>query len=597
MKRTATSPFHAYISPISAFEIVGALYFLFAACTCLLFFAHRADYFISNRGYFPITMTVISHLALVAIFVTRQIFRPSYPCFLVLWCCDVIAPVCYFCVFLGRGLNLLHEYQVTKKKYLGFTKHDLLSYISKDIGSGAMGASEVPIIRSLAIAAPNADFDEGDFDSFSEDDERSPSQHHGASHMLPFVNRMNDCCRVQAYARRFSILSTLGTDNRLAPPPPPEDRSVESLLPSLSSLSTTQFDDVMSIASSRLSSLPPSITQSSVDGVDASPPCCSEVENLGCLFRVRQVLHRIHHSFLHFVGGTHAVNILIALVLLFHLTVTFAIQCYTKAYAVLPQPRCGRCDGDWELYFNYFSFAAYIFVLSPALLYELRHVEDAFGIKNDLIYSIALASPMYLLMVLWKNATFLSYYKNIVSCTFLAMVGSSFFHWGIVMKPLIKSFRLRTLRRTALVQTAAGRAKAVSYASITFADVLNDSVLLAKFRKYTIKEFSIENIFFYEAIQEFKYLCINYKEHGFSIESSACNIYRWFFVRGCRYELNLTDGVRQRVADDVQQFRFNASMFNDAQAEIYRLMESCSFVKFMQEEMAAANSLSAKNAV
>ncbi|EPZ31393.1 hypothetical protein O9G_006294 [Rozella allomycis CSF55] len=137
-----------------------------------------------------------------------------------------------------------------------------------------------------------------------------------------------------------------------------------------------------------------------------------------------------------------------------------------------------------------------------------------------------------------------------------------------------------------------------SLAEITNVDMIfDDPILLERFRDFTVLDFSVENLCFYEEYRDFKHALTLFNVDPGSnqnrqslaepndeeitnpeIIQMILNIYSEYIMNGSPSELNLTEFARLGVSN------YFASIFDNVAGEILRLMNGCSLMRFIAME-------------
>nr|CAB3262175.1 uncharacterized protein LOC100178431 [Phallusia mammillata] len=141
------------------------------------------------------------------------------------------------------------------------------------------------------------------------------------------------------------------------------------------------------------------------------------------------------------------------------------------------------------------------------------------------------------------------------------------------------SLSFRTSRSSQLVKPADGadewKTKLESLLKLgcqpTLMNVLRHKELSKDFRDFLRKEYSEENLDFWNDVEEYR-TC----EHHSNL---ACIIYSTYIESNSPREVNLTFRTKTSIKNQLNDP--NQSTFDDAQREIYRLMESDSYVRFI----------------
>jgi hypothetical protein len=98
------------------FGYFAVLYAVYVLCTTLLLYVRRKD---PSLAKFPLWITHFIPAALNAVIVVttfvRHMFRARFPCFVVLWLNSLIAPMYVVLTFEARSLHLIFEYHWSKR--------------------------------------------------------------------------------------------------------------------------------------------------------------------------------------------------------------------------------------------------------------------------------------------------------------------------------------------------------------------------------------------------------------------------------------------------------------------------------------------------
>lgn len=106
-----------------------------------------------------------------------------------------------------------------------------------------------------------------------------------------------------------------------------------------------------------------------------------------------------------------------------------------------------------------------------------------------------------------------------------------------------------------------------------FNKTLSDIKLREEFVDFLKKEFSLENLMFYE------------KVNGFENQewSNAMDIYEEYVKVGSNFEINLPVDIRKKIDYDIQEEMICAGMFSEAKENIKKLMIQDSFRRFFRQ--------------
>lgn len=118
----------------------------------------------------------------------------------------------------------------------------------------------------------------------------------------------------------------------------------------------------------------------------------------------------------------------------------------------------------------------------------------------------------------------------------------------------------------------------------TFQQVLQDETLCELFERYTLLEFSRENLLFYRAV------CALRSTHAslppaaakiFLTEKSK-NLYAQFICQNSPAEVNIPGPARKRIETRIAEMDIDLTLFDEAQREVFKLMQSWSYPRFLR---------------
>jgi hypothetical protein len=276
-------------------------------------------------------------------------------------------------------------------------------------------------------------------------------------------------------------------------------------------------------------------------------------------------------------------NLMISLFCI-HFFVTLLVQIRTSEYRIFSIKQYGAIMSKGELTPNYASLVLYTFVFSPAILRLLVGVDDAFGIKKDSKHSIYVGVPLYAFFLLWRHTTCMTHFQEYFPSFWFIVIGLVLFQTCMILGPVLHVMHQRKMR-------GRGPLERTSLSTITLNTALNDSLLLCKFRKFLVLEFSVENIIFWEVVLEFKSLFADQGPNQTSTSSCASteikertarDIWQTFFILTSKYALNLPESIRQAVERRVFSQPIDANTFLLAEREVRQIMETYSFPRFLK---------------
>jgi hypothetical protein len=563
------------------------IYMVYIIVSVTLFYRRRNDYFIQQRAAGLCVISSICNFLVVTMYLTRYAYYDSYPCALILWITSVCTPMFFVVSFLARGVDLYCSYKLNKAKleegYNLRRNSQVLSTSSKS--------------ESITLY-PNL--------------------------------------------QRSSTDYTLTIDPRL---PPPQNS------PNLPGVSFFNHGD----------------------GKVKLPKSSVQI--------YRSLKNRI--------------PLVVVIALVFHLLsaiVTQIISQISPDQHIYALSRIGTCStsslGYSALYERLpavISVSLYGLVGLPLLLHKLGGVKDAFGIKRDLCYSIFVGFPLIFVYMFWRYSEFTNEYRIYFPPFMFIVFALAMYHTISITIPAYYSYTMATAKvhpvpvqpspivhglptineesEDALFETT----EAGYYSSIninlpelerrrsigtnnplsniqSIEDLFEDPVLLEQFREFTVMEFSVENLFFYEEYRLFKDMlraeemkdrkivdersvninlevrnsvCVNADEELSKSHTSNIHLnkledfvnisvkhnkisspsvvrqmmimYDRFILSGSPCELNLNDQTRKTIVEHIESNNMIATLFDQAAEEIIMLMTSWSLPRFLDKQRQLRN--------
>ncbi|GAB5371780.1 hypothetical protein AAMO2058_001609200 [Amorphochlora amoebiformis] len=114
--------------------------------------------------------------------------------------------------------------------------------------------------------------------------------------------------------------------------------------------------------------------------------------------------------------------------------------------------------------------------------------------------------------------------------------------------------------------------------NLTLYDVISDPVGVKYFSSHLRQEFSHENIVFWIAVENFKKKWLGTNEYSAEkLASTAQLLYQQFFTGSSLMELNISSTTRNALEKNFEKNQVTIYMFDQAQNDIYKLMNHDSF--------------------
>jgi len=243
------------------------------------------------------------------------------------------------------------------------------------------------------------------------------------------------------------------------------------------------------------------------------------------------------------------------------LTVVLILPCgiLTALDPNLPNIRGDHCAKGWGVN----VIIAYVLAYAGAFLgfaFKLRQVVDGFKVKEELGFTGLLVC---LSLVPW--VIFNSYATNINNEVFpfsslFLMMGVSISFCASTIWPLYRSY---------FAPPAIEEFGQSSKDLTTLQGVLSDRGGISSFKKFLTKEFSVENILFYEEIEEYRK---KKKEGGEDLEliGEAQRIYAKYIIIDSPFQVNLPDNIVKELESKLKDIFSNAGKLPEALAGSYQ---------------------------
>ena len=118
----------------------------------------------------------------------------------------------------------------------------------------------------------------------------------------------------------------------------------------------------------------------------------------------------------------------------------------------------------------------------------------------------------------------------------------------------------------------------------TFFQVLQDEVLCELFERYTLLEFSRENLLFYRAVCSLRSTCATLPQGASQIflAEKSRSMASQFIQINAPAEINIPGPVRKRIESRLAELDVDLTLFDEAQREVFRLMQNWSYPRFLR---------------
>jgi hypothetical protein len=253
---------------------------------------------------------------------------------------------------------------------------------------------------------------------------------------------------------------------------------------------------------------------------------------------------------------------------------------YGASYEVVYGGDCNRAAQiAWTT--NMFIF----FTLLGYFMVRASKIKDPFFMNSETSLGSALCLVQLILMIVYPLApqvfpsTF-DYRWNIIFLTPVPPFCNGLF--GLLLTFDWFEQRLEKWKGTVMHEDSCqdidtkGTIYALSKGVDVFEVVLSNKTLLEAFTSFTLSQWSVENVLFYEAIEEFK---DKWNTDSESAREFALMIISEYVTDGAPLEVNLDFNIKRNLEESIHE-GLGPTTFNSAQKSVFKLMENDSFAKW-----------------
>ncbi|ORX99094.1 regulator of G protein signaling superfamily [Basidiobolus meristosporus CBS 931.73] len=262
-------------------------------------------------------------------------------------------------------------------------------------------------------------------------------------------------------------------------------------------------------------------------------------------------------------------------VLIVHFVILVFVQCWTTRAAIYPIMGLTDCFHGWEWIPHQVFTMVYTFLMF-ILIVTLKNATDAYGIRSELLVICVVNGVISTFFIFYLNMSFVEQIDPDNQLVNLCFINFLTMQYQMIIKPVMVAqgrsnvFRLLTLP---------SRNKDLTLCIESFDILLNNPALLEQFKMFAAREFSVENIMFYES-------CLRFRQSAWqseaAITSEAVNIFDKFIAYESPLTINLTGRTRQAIEDTLGDNVCHVHMFDEAIEEIKDLMFRNTFPRFLQ---------------
>ncbi|ORX88373.1 hypothetical protein K493DRAFT_306675 [Basidiobolus meristosporus CBS 931.73] len=270
------------------------------------------------------------------------------------------------------------------------------------------------------------------------------------------------------------------------------------------------------------------------------------------------------------------ISTVISIILMFHLGVAFVVQLLSTRFVMNFAAVSEDCMKGWEYYPHDVFACIYILICFPYLVYQLWTVKDAYGIRIELIVTSLVSCVGFCIFLISlnidKNGTLNQYVPNSLWWGLPLMVTSFF----AVTYPLINALRhtFSFSRRTSAE---------TEFSMEAFESLLSNPIYFENFKLFTVSDFTVENVLFYERCRN---VTLNTREaelngNRINLVPELQEIYNTFIKNSAEFQVNLEANTRRALVDKAKKNQFTVDMYDQAAEEIKMLMFRNTYLRYL----------------
>jgi hypothetical protein len=235
------------------------------------------------------------------------------------------------------------------------------------------------------------------------------------------------------------------------------------------------------------------------------------------------------------------------------------------------------CVHGSEQILTYIIYAVFVFFILPILLFHLRKIEDAHGIRPELLVIIImwmLVSILHIVLLAFHDHS-----QDTLSACNVWALGCIISHASTITVPVFRVYYERKQRRMLRTGSVPTFTK-TDNPRAAFRELLNDPVKLEKFKAFTVRDLSMENVVFYE------YCTTLLKIAESAPDDEKIQHVMWFsetfLLPDSELEVNLTFATRCQLEAMCTQQRIDPAVLEIAREEIENLMFFDTYQRYLQ---------------
>ncbi|ORX96394.1 hypothetical protein K493DRAFT_371011 [Basidiobolus meristosporus CBS 931.73] len=265
--------------------------------------------------------------------------------------------------------------------------------------------------------------------------------------------------------------------------------------------------------------------------------------------------------------------------LLLHSAVTAIVHLFSVRLNQSPAPTTDCYDGVDYIPRRAFC-VLYGMIIIPLLVYLMRNVQDAYGIRSELATATlvnVLCDIILLVFTSWgklRNAI-----DPDVSGLIWTIVPMVIIHILLVVAPLVESHLIDLRKGKPLSHPIMrGRSIVLDNTRESFESMLQNPSLMEQFKMYSVSDFTVECVLFYEACAKTKNQENSSPE---ALQEQFKEIYNTFIAPNSRFQVNLTDDTIRQIRILAKSDRWDGTMYQPAILEVKELMFRNTYPRFL----------------
>ncbi|ORX99652.1 regulator of G protein signaling superfamily [Basidiobolus meristosporus CBS 931.73] len=263
----------------------------------------------------------------------------------------------------------------------------------------------------------------------------------------------------------------------------------------------------------------------------------------------------------------------IVLGILLQAALTGLAQSFSTKFAILPTVARGNCLVGWEFAPIFLTCGFYVFVICPIFISWLKLVNDAYGIKRELMADFAVGVASFLLYIIFAAIPLFREFNQVFPAAHWCVIALMLSHIFSIVLPIVDAIR-GTLNKQSKVSLA------------SFESMLGDSTQFELFKHFSMRDFSVENALFYERCIRLR---VNSKqatnEKGVlraDLLLEINSIYHTFISAQSEFQLNLEASTVKAIHRHFQEKTITPDIFDSALCEVRNLMYRHTYPRFVK---------------